>query len=742
MRVRLRDARRAATAAALLAAAVAAAPRAARAEFSLRYFPQYLASDTRDVDAAGRVTTSETTSLDQRFLLDVNRALYPNLQLNLNGLYDWNAGTLTNNGTPGEFDQRNWNLYGVLKAGDRELNGGLQYLRSEQSASVLAGAAATLAPTRITERYGVFGVWAVPDLPRVDALVTRTNQYDSSRLLADLTEDDAMLNALYSLRDWDLAYRFRWSHPVDHLGGADTTTFTNIGFVGYASRFLQDRLSVAATYQLQAQSIDTRVSSTAASESRPVPLVQGLSAIDFGTSAIPGQIRLDPNPGLVDGDFDAGAGLDIGSAPAIAGDLHPRNVGAQVQDLAARIDAVYVYVDRQLSPAIAAGYGWEAYRSDDNLSWTPIAIPGPVLFGTFRNRFEIPVAATTGARYVKVVVRPLNPAATTDPLYQHVLVTEIQAVQILTAAELLGRQDIVSGIATGTLRLKLLRAPNLYYEFSGFLTHTTVRDRVTVNVTNALGLDHPLTPTVTASARAERTDSYEGADLGRTTLSTLGASLGYRPIPTASGSVSYAGQWRGTPAGTAITHTGILFARADPYRGISLSANGAYSLGRLETGRDSRSVTGTFTAAAVPGPALTVSGDYAYSGSTESGLGMPETRATTQRVEGTAIVTPFPALQATVTGARVLANGRWYTLGSLNGSFSPLHGGEVVLSFAYNENLDTSAQYRLRTWGPTIRWNLRSGAFAEASYSDVDSSDLALRSRSHTAIVRLYIPII
>ncbi len=385
---------------ATVAAALLAAAGGARADVSLRYQPQYLDASTRTTDAAGATVQADSTAFDQKLVFDLNQPLYPALRLSVNGLYDWVVGTTDTNGIPGELDARNLNLYGVLKAGDRTLNGGVDYTRTQLSTGALVGPAAVLAPTRVTERYGVFGLWAVPELPRVDLRVSRTNQFDSSRRLADLTEDDVSANVLYSVREWDLSYRLRWSHPVDQLSGADTTMLTHTGFVGYAARLLADRVAVAANYQLQAQSIDTRVSSSAASESRPVPVVQGLSAIDTGTSPVPGQLRLDPNPALVDGDFETGAGLDIGYRPAISGDVNPRNMGVQVQDLTTRIDALYVYVDRPLPPTIAAAYAWEAYRSDDNLTWTPVAITGTVAFGTFRNRFEIPLAPTTGSRYV------------------------------------------------------------------------------------------------------------------------------------------------------------------------------------------------------------------------------------------------------------------------------------------------------------------------------------------------------
>ena len=73
-------------------------------------------------------------------------------------------------------------------------------------------------------------------------------------------------------------------------------------------------------------------------------------------------------------------------------------MGAQLADEITSVNTVYVWVDRPLPPEVlapmtAAG-AWTAYTSNDNVNWVQVPILGPVLFGTFDNRFEITITET------------------------------------------------------------------------------------------------------------------------------------------------------------------------------------------------------------------------------------------------------------------------------------------------------------------------------------------------------------
>ncbi len=155
--------------------------------------------------------------------------------------------------------------------------------------------------------------------------------------------------------------------------------------------------------------------------------VAGLSAVET-FPATPEHVTLAPNPPLVDGDTTASAGIQLGWAPAAAGDSAPRDVGVELTAGAA-VDQIRVWVDRALPLEVSSAYAWSAYSSEDDVAWTPIALTGPAQFGAVAARFEIPITRTQ-ARYLKAVARPL-PAGFSigQPAFASVLVTEVQATQ-------------------------------------------------------------------------------------------------------------------------------------------------------------------------------------------------------------------------------------------------------------------------------------------------------------------------
>jgi hypothetical protein len=78
---------------------------------------------------------------------------------------------------------------------------------------------------------------------------------------------------------------------------------------------------------------------------------------------------------------------------------------------------------------------------------------------------------------------------------------------------------------------------------------------------------------------------------------------------------------------------------------------------------------------------------------------------------------PFPALSLSGSLLRVVSSSGGTTLVSFGGGYSPFRGGDLVVSYAYQESLDTSTDTRSRIHGPTLRWNIRPGWFFNAGWS-------------------------
>jgi hypothetical protein len=59
------------------------------------------------------------------------------------------------------------------------------------------------------------------------------------------------------------------------------------------------------------------------------------------------------------------------------------------------------------------------------------------------------------------------------------------------------------------------------------------------------------------------------------------------------------------------------------------------------------------------------------------------------------------------------------------------------MRFSYNEALDTGSDLRTRIWGPSLRWNVRTGLHADVGYTESDNRTPALDVRTKTFFASL-----
>jgi hypothetical protein len=147
--------------------------------------------------------------------------------------------------------------------------------------------------------------------------------------------------------------------------------------------------------------------------------IAGLSKVETSPE-VPTSVSLLPNPGLVDGDLVASTAVDLGygSGSSALTDLGLEFVGQP------SVNELVVWMDRALPREVASLFEWSAYRSDDNSTWTPVALAAaPAQCSDTSIRVAVP---STASRYLKLVTKPL-PAGVADPALALVFVTELEA---------------------------------------------------------------------------------------------------------------------------------------------------------------------------------------------------------------------------------------------------------------------------------------------------------------------------
>ena len=700
---------------------------------TLRFEPSYDAVETTTTDQGGTERHTSSNALTQRYFLSLDKSLFPKLRLGGSGIYHWTLGSASGgDGPPSESEARRWNLDARLTAGDPFLSGVAYYTRSQRSSRSMSDGLVFTDPTFESDVVGFSGLWRPDGLPQLQLLFTRSSQRDRDRRLSDGTTNQAVAQALYRPDPRvDLRARLAYTNPVDHLSGTEVRTFGEEARASYGDDYFDRRLALYASYILNASQSRVTAPGTGGTVSVQRFPVAGLSTVE-ALPEVPAKVALKPNGQLIDADTEAGAGVNIGFGPSTTGDTAYRDVGVQLADAITRVNLIYLWVNKPLPAAVAGAFSWQAYQSDDNLNWTPVPLAGPVAFGLFQNRFEIPIQATQ-ARNLKVVTRPLAVGVTLDQQYATILVTEVQLYETSPAGSGSSGSSL-NGQLNASSRLQLIRS-HLSYDLSFSLAHAKGRSPLW-NVSNGMVFTQRLSRILDLGARAERSDGSDGRG-SHTAATRWSASLTADPLPALGGSLSYSGDWNETQAGSTFNNNFGLFARLLPYQDVSLYGSLSYSVNRNETGRTQRSETATAGATVTPNPKLSLSGNYLYSRSVQSGGGQPGTSADTWRVEGTASYNPFPALYASAGASRVNIAGVGQTLVNLAGSLSPFPGGNLVLSFRYNQSIDTLSDSRSRTFGPYLRWNLRTGLFVESSYTLLDTSLPAQETSTRALNVRL-----
>jgi hypothetical protein len=722
-----RAVRVAAFAAAVLALLDGASVRADT--FSALVEPRLELTRERKQDPIGGDRTTEELTLGQRYALGLTKTLFPTLGVDAGGTFDDGRTWLRTDGLETHGETWRANAYAHLNLNLGVLNGGGGYDRTEESSSGVSSAG----PRLVYETWTAHGIWRPADFPQVSVAVSRANTFDTTRRDRDLTVDDMLVATEYrGIPRLQLRYSLRYSNPLDRISGTDTTSIIQAAQAAYDDKFFRGRTNVYMSGNFSSTVSSTSLLGQGGTVSTQVPPIAGLSLVE-GPTDTPTFVKLDPNPALVDPSPTATARINIGYGVQL-GDVAYRDLGAQFSDALTKVSTVYVWVNKRLPSNISGAFTWTAYTSKDNATWTPVPLAGRVVFADFENRFEIPLV-TTEAQYLKVTVRPLAPGVTTLPEYSEILVTKLQFFQVQSATDVRGRNSTHNESVVATQQTRILSVPNLSWDTSASANHSGQGDRTSYTLVNGLSLAQRLTSVWSVSGRVQRQDADAGS--GHTGSYLWAASASAQPLPTLTHALTYSGQWASTPIGVATSHSLNLFNRAELYRGLSLLASGGANMGTTDLGVESRALTATAVASATPHPKLTFGGSYLYGSTWTAPMGQSFARQETERVDGSASVTPFTSLYLSAVVSRILKGAVPTTLLNTSVAFSPFEGGDLQLRVAYGDSLDTAAGAIVRTFTSGVHWMLRPGVLLDTSYSNIDNRAPAVRTRTDTLLTLL-----
>jgi hypothetical protein len=664
-------------------------------------------------DQSGRSEAAGNDALTEQLRFSVERRMWPQLLFQSTGQLEQDWASLTPGGSVFDGSSRAALLNTSLTLNAAVFRGALAWTHQTAQFDSLGSRS-----TSILDTESALLGWRPDGFPQWTLRFENRWQRDPTLASEDLHTYTTQAIASWALKNVSLSYSGTASKQVDNVAASSLWTLTNSIQASAQGRAFGDRTTLSAG--LLANDLRSTVEALGAGSTRTTQVLAagGLSLVE----AFPATPALDQpvaNPALIDGNTTASAGLNLGFAPALAGDLSLRDVGLAFPDAAQQVNLLWLWVDKRLPTVVwqSLAASFAVYQSDDSLHWTQVSLSGPVRFGAFDNRFELPIVSI-GARYLKVVCAPLGAAVTTDKTYSDIFLTELQA----NLVEQLSGPGSWQGRTTATAQLSAHTA--LTAELSHDLS---LQGRSPLGsggpntwvITNALSFSKKLLKPLLFGARASRQDSDAGS--GHNDESQLAASLSFTPIGAMSQSATWGARWIEGPGTSLFSQSLSLFSRAQLYRGVGLQAGYGFTTSSDNTGRSTRGSNVTSGISLEPNKMVSLSGTYIHQDSRGTGGGKPDARGWGDNVGGSISLRPFAALYASGGISWVSGSDRSDTLVNLSAGFSPFRDGNLQVSCSYSETV--AGGTRTRILNPGVRWNLASQlAQATVSYAITQTS--------------------
>ncbi len=340
----------------LFCTVVVGMPATARSNSLNFYLEHDYTQGSQKTTTAEGVSKTDIHAFAQKYRLNLDRQIFPNLVLRGGGMFD-RADSSVNDST-GDVDSVNTeiNPFVDLSLVTPLYSAVLGYNRRQQRSE--SSDAPTL--TLIREVRNAAFSWRPADLPSLGLQFTEADTFDKERQQQDDFSRRFLLNSGYSLDAWTIAYQGSLGQTEDRLAQLRTDEQTHSGRIGFDRRFWQNRITVGSSYQLTYRQIET-TSAGSGEVTTPVPAIVGLAALD----ETPTEGELTATGALTDGNLTAATGVDLGSA---AGEPTLRNIGLQLEP-ESEVNALYLSVDRELSRTVAAAFTWEIYTSNEGRDW-------------------------------------------------------------------------------------------------------------------------------------------------------------------------------------------------------------------------------------------------------------------------------------------------------------------------------------------------------------------------------------
>jgi hypothetical protein len=677
--------------------------------------------DTDLTAASGQSSRTKSDSFTQLYDLRLDRKLYPNLNFLASGIFQKRDDSIDADGVERDATTTNLRPYVSLNLRTPLYFAEAAYGRNEEKVKTSGFSSLTTVRDAIISTL----YWRPDRFPDLKIQFSRDHLYDKERLNVDTVTD--LYRATSNYRPVDtLSLYYEGTFRNTELRLSDTTLEQTVhnGRVNYFNNWWRRRITFGAEYNIARDELDTSTTGAGEVGLRVFPFA-GLSA----SSDTPGNVVLASNPALIDGNPEAGAGVNLGLPPP-GGDASLRNMGLDFL-VATEINTLYILVDRDVAQ-VADAFSWQIYTSDDDPSdgvqiWVLRQTVSPAIYSPTFNRFEIRFANVT-ARYVKVVTAPLSPPVPFASAYPTIFVTEIQAEIRRPASEVAGELSSTFQIGNLDFRAVIQEAVNLTYEFN-----YTFRNRdpgeLFYTVSNGLSFFRQFNRVFSGNGRVAF--EYGEDQSGNREALVYTASVTAVPFQTLSQSIIFSGLDESIEGERSTSISLLIYNIAKLYEGIDANLSGGISIQELDSGQENETTQFNAGVSFVPNRKVSLTLLFDETRTVTSGGDLiGEITTYTRAGEADLSITPVQSVHlfgsyriedSTESAKRNILN---YSL-----SWSPFPDGTLLLNFNYNETI-RSDDTEERSIIPNLRWYVTPRSYLNLSYQRLKAETPALTTDS------------
>ena len=676
---------------------------------------KYTGSDTTTTNkSTGESVSTEFSALSQQYNFDFNKAFFPNLTLLGGARYELNDTTTTTGTVETETEQTLLRPYAELKLVTPLYRAGIGYNSTRADNSIVGLAETT--DTR-DEWNGLLG-WEPVGLPRFDLRYSHRHIYNDPKTI-DFTDQLLSFDAIYDgVKGLEVDYYYTRLEDQNALTNLGTTTQNHRFKIDYARQFLDNRLSMNTYYTLNYRSYEFPGTDFL---EVPVPPTVGLSGLSNTPENGP---ALAVNNALIDGNFTASSGIDIG----LNGDETTFTEMGLDFGFPVNVDKILLWVDRRLSASVADSFSWDIYTSPDNTdtsTWTLFTTVSSAAFGATENRFEITFPVLT-SRFVKVVTRALNPSVSDSANFPNIFVTELEAFRTV---EVSGQDETDSTDQNFNLQLKgrLSNKTSLGYNMFYRLREQDIVTAKRTELYNDIYLNHTFNRIFSFNANLSNSDAEQGGVDTNTLI--FGSSIRANYLENFQQTLTYSSTNEQADGLSSDRRSLLLRNNADLYAGWSMFLDMGILWDTPLEGSERTTTTLRTGTNLVPHDNFTLNLTYLYSKVERTGELQGDSNRSELDLQ--AFFVPFRTLTLSGRLSVLESNKQTNTLQFYNLNWSPFPDGTLQFFFSYSETLRPEVDAKDRVFTPSLKWTLGRHLFLELFYNIIKSESAVSTSNTN-----------